>query len=91
MDLYAVYANAVSRKGDRLSFRVGLPVSWDRAQDRWLRLDDRRLAGRARRVRWNRRHYTVTSYEVRMVDRNGRGIGSERHALAFPVPYRAAA
>jgi hypothetical protein len=31
----------------------------------------------------------VTSFEVRAVDEHGRGLGSLRHGLAFPVPYRA--
>lgn len=89
MERHAVYANCITRQGDRLTFRVGLPVSWDAAQDRWLRLDNRRIAGRAIRIPWMRRFYRVESFEVRTVDRNGHGLGSDRHGRAMPVPYRA--
>jgi hypothetical protein len=91
--MHAVYANCISRKGDRLTFRVGQPTDWDTAQRRWSRLDDRRagfngVAARAILVPWMRRQYRVESFEVRTVDRNGRGLGSLRHGQAFPIPYR---
>lgn len=86
---HAVYANTSARNGERLTFRVGLPVDWNTAQDRWNRLDKRR-ASRTIHVRNMRRTYRVDSLEVRAVDYNGRGLGSDRHSLAFPVPYRAA-
>lgn len=84
MEKHAVYAVTGTE-----TFRVGLPVDWRAAQARWLRLDDRRRAGKRLRVRWMRRHYRVRFFEVRTVDYHGRGLGSERHGLAFPVPYRA--
>jgi len=80
---HAVYANT-----DAGTFRVGQPVDWDTAQARWSRLDDRRIAGRKPRVRHDGKRYIVNSFEVRSVDTFGRGLGSERHTLAFPVPYR---
>lgn len=86
MKLHALYANTP----DGVTFRVGLPVKWDPAIARWYRLDDLRRLGRAIRVRHNRRWYSVESFEVRSVDRHGRGLGSERHDRAIPVPYRAA-
>lgn len=75
------------------TFRVGQPVDWSTAQARWQRLDDRRLLGRTQRVRFDGRRYPVAMsrgfIEVRAVDDHGRGLGSERHERAFPVPYRA--
>lgn len=85
MDRHALFA--VTPSG--LAFRVGRPVKWDRAVARWYRADDRRRAGRAFRVRHDGRSYPVAAFEVRAVDRDGRGLGSERHAFAFPVPFRA--
>lgn len=82
---HAVYA--VTTAG--VTFRVGLPVDWHTAQARWLRLDDRRRAGRVR-VRHMRRWYTVQALEVRSADKHGRSLAhTERHATALPVPYRA--
>lgn len=89
MAKHAVYATAVTpRRKYSTTFRVGQPVSWGRAQDRWLRLDDRRRAGIPTFIRWMRRRYFVQYFEVRAVDENGRGIGSERHLLALTIPYR---
>jgi hypothetical protein len=92
---HAVYVICETRHGT-LSFRVGQPVSWDRAQARWQRIADRLdgFNGQAKRritVRHDGRRYCVRSMcvEVRAVDAHGRGLGSERHTLAFPVPYRA--
>jgi hypothetical protein len=92
-DKHAVYANCVSSTGHSLTFRVGLPIDWSSAQERWYRLDDLRRGmngqtARSIRIWWNRHRYTVESFEVRSVDYNGRGLGSERHERAFPVPYR---
>lgn len=93
MERHAVYATCIDHRGERLTFRVGLPVAWDLAIARWYRLDNWRTGfggARQRRllVRWARRQYRVLHFEVRSVDRHGRGLGSDRHALAFPVPYR---
>lgn len=85
---HAVYANCRDLAGERATFRVGQPVGWGAAQDRWLRLDDGRRANRCQVVGANRRRYLVESYEVRAVDRHGRGLGSKRHGSAIPVPYR---
>lgn len=102
---HAVYATCTADDGERITFRVGAPTDWGRAQARWLRLDDwrrallRRPRARSRRwhaqaaglrVRWGRRWYLVDFLEVRAVDRHGRGLGAERHGRALPVPYRAA-
>lgn len=93
---HAVYAVAhVGRdrrglgRGQTVAFRVGQPVDREAAQKRWTRLDDRRRAGRRPFVRWSRRKYVVAFFEVRAVDYHGRGLGSQRHSDAFPVPYRA--
>lgn len=85
---HAVYATTVDRRGERQTFRVGQPVKWDTAIARWTRLDSARLGGKKPAVRANRRQYRVEFYEVRAVDRHGRGLGSERHGIAHPVPYR---
>lgn len=92
-DQHAVYANCRDARGERLTFRVGQPTDWPTAQDRWLRLDDRRraLVRQAlvrQAIRWARRRYTVENFEVRTVNRHGQGLGAERHAAAIPVPYR---
>lgn len=85
---HAVYATC-QVGGERVTFRVGLPVSWDRAIARWYRLDDRRFKfGRSYRVRHGRRWYSVEFFEVRSTDRHGRGLGEPRHETALPVPYR---
>lgn len=88
MSKHAVYANCRDLSGDRATFRIGAPLAWGAAQDRWLRLDDARRAKREQVVNANRRRYLVESYEVRSVDRHGRGLGSDRHASAIPVAYR---
>lgn len=85
---HAVYAVCHAYNGERLSFRIGLPIDWHRAQNRWNRLDAKRRAGVAQAIRFMRRQYRADFFEVRAVDFNGRGLGGERHALAFPVPYR---
>lgn len=82
---HALYANTDTG----LTFRVGQPVKWDRAIQRWYRLDDRRrFHARTHTIRHDGRTYTVESFEVRATDPHGRGLGSPRHALAFPVPFR---
>jgi hypothetical protein len=80
---HAVYANSWEAG---VTFRIGQPVDWDSAIRRWTRLDDKR--GRAQ-VRNLRRKHRVRSFEVRAVDVHGRGLGSERHASAIVLPYRA--
>lgn len=85
---HAVYAICKQPNGGTVSFRVGLAVDWNTAQARWQRLDNRRIAGRRPIVKANRRQYVVDFYEVRAVDRHGRGLGAERHATALTVPYR---
>lgn len=83
MERHALYANTP----EGVTFRVGNPAVWDVAIARWYRLDDLRRLGRAIRIRHARRWYRVESFEVRAVDRHGRGIGSDRHARAIPVVY----
>lgn len=104
-ELHAVYATCTTAAGERVTFRVGQPTTWERAQARWDRLDVWRWSrvvglrrrssplprARGLRVRWMRRWYVADFVEVRAVDRHGRGLGSERHAHALVVPYRAAA
>jgi hypothetical protein len=66
------------------TFRVGEPGSWKRYErlDRMHYINKRKLgvfvAGR-------KAPYIVTFLEVRQVDSNGVGLGSERHATATPV------
>lgn len=82
---HAVYATSAI---DNVTFRVGQPTDWDTAQARWSRLTPS-AATPTGRILANRRSYPVKFYEVRTVDRHGRGLGAERHARALPVPYRA--
>lgn len=101
MTKHAVFATCTDKAGEHATFRVGQAVDWHRAQDRWSRLypllvTARDYLGRAAkvsighgRVRYNRRWYYVDFMEVRAVDRHGRGLGSERHERAIPVPYLA--
>jgi hypothetical protein len=88
-ELHAVFATCMDYTGERLTFRVGQPVDWFTAQNRWERLDGARALRRA--IRWARRRYAVQHFEVRAVNRHGQGLGSDRHATAIPVPYRALA
>lgn len=85
----AVYAIIKLDTEDHLAFRVGQPVDETTAYARWDRLDLRRIAGRRQSIRHNRRWYTPEFFEVRSTDEHGRGLGSERHSRAIPVPYRA--
>lgn len=89
---HAVYVT-IHPTGLNLSFRIGQPTDWHTAQARWQRLDDRNRADRVQVLRHDGRRYPVklghAFFEVRAVDAHGRGLGAERHALAFPVPYRA--
>lgn len=84
---HAVYATA-RRGADIVTFRVGQPVAWNVAMDRWYRLDDRRVSGRRPVVKANRRKYEVETFEVRAVDAHGRGLGSKRHETALTARYR---
>jgi hypothetical protein len=98
MERHAVYATAKlqvrdpSARGgvrvDAVCFRVGQPTTLENAHERWDRLFP--APRRAARVRHARRWYRIEFYEVRECDRHGRGLGSERHATAIPVPYVAA-
>lgn len=88
MEHHAVYATCHTKKHGDICFRIGQPVDWQAAQARCSRLDRRGRAGAKVRVRWARRWYRVAFLEVRAVDYHGRGLGSLRHGLAFPVPYR---
>jgi len=86
IERHAVYATC--RVGsESVTFRIGRAVDWDRAQARWARLHP--LAVNRGRVRFHRRWYPVSFMEVRGVDRHERGLGSERHHRAIPVPYLA--
>lgn len=92
---HAVYVTCDTRHG-QITFRVGQPVSWNLAQARWSRIADRLdgFNGHVKRpvtIRHDGRRYCACKFwvEVRPVDAHGRGVGSERHTLAFPVPYRA--
>lgn len=82
----ATYVTCDLPEGDTITFRVGVPTDWNTAQDRWLRLDDARIAGNLN-IRYMRRSYAVRFVEVRSTDKHGRGLGSERHWNAIPVPY----
>lgn len=85
IERHAVYATC-NLSGESITFRIGRAVDWDTAQNRWLRLFP---APSVRgRVRFHRRWYPVRFLEVRAVDRHERGLGSERHERAIPVPYR---
>jgi hypothetical protein len=88
VEKHAVYAVCTGPAGREVTLRVGQPVRWGRAIARWQRLNDRRLAVHPGRIRHDGCWYTPRFYEVRAVDPVGRGLGSERHTLALPVPYR---
>jgi ribosomal protein L13E len=88
VDRHALFAIATDSTGSQASFRLGLPTDWHTAVARHTRL--KWDAPRPRAIRWLRRTYRITHYEVRSVDRHGRGLGSERHATAIPVPFRLA-
>lgn len=83
-DRHAVFAICA----DGVSFRLGQPADWHTAVTRQTRL--RWEDPRARAIRHEHRRYLIRDYEVRAVDRHGRGLGSERHARAIPVPFRRA-
>lgn len=99
MERYAVYATCkietpdpAARGGLRVepvSFRVGQPTTDARAYARWERLSPTADPAAQRAIRHERRLYRPAFYEVRAVDKHGRGLGSERHATALAVPYRA--
>lgn len=77
------------------TFRIGLPTTLNNAMDRWQRADDRLngFNGHARRacnVLGFASSYPVRFFEVRAIDpRTGKGLGSLRHDVAVPVPFRA--
>jgi hypothetical protein len=90
----AVYATCETGDGDTITFRVGQPTTHNAAHARYARLweagaiDHGQCRPLARaRVRHQRRWYRVRFMEVRSTDRHGRGLGSERHSQAIPVPY----
>lgn len=84
MNRHALYATTA----DGVTFRIGQPTTWDGAQARWSRFA---LNARAIRLRHSRRWYALPlmRLEVRATDKHGRGLGSDRHERAIPVPYRA--
>ena len=87
-----VHAHADARGGkrvDSVTFRVGQPADLDTAMSRHDRLAGTGADFKHGKVRANRRSYPIAFYEVRTCDRHGRGLGSERHWSAQPVPYRA--
>lgn len=90
MDKHALFA--VTTDGN--AFRVGLPTTWGNAQERWSRAADR-LGGfnghnaRTCTVLGFAASYPVHFFEVRAVNKAGRGLGSLRHEYAVTVPYRA--
>jgi hypothetical protein len=83
----AVYATAQERDGSTVTFRVGQPVHWIAAQERWARLAEDRLRPGA--IRFRGRKLRVKFYEVRSVDRYGRRLDSNRADQVIPVPYTA--
>jgi len=72
---------------DSMTFRLGQPVKQGVADARWDRLDSKRRNG-GLRVRFDGRSFPVAFLEMRQVDRVGRGLGSERHGRAMPLPLR---
>ncbi len=91
---HAVYAITDNVKyGEHVAFRVGQPTNWHTAQGRYERLYSRSrgIAKPARpvRVKHDGRIYSVKDFEVRSVDKFGRGLGSERHERAIVALYRA--
>lgn len=91
MDRHALFAVVEGH----FAFRVGQPTTWGNAQQRWSRADDRRVGANGHKRRACTvlgpfgASYPVMAFEVRAVDAKGGGLGSVRHALAVPVPYRA--
>lgn len=91
----ALFATVETNDGSgTLTFRVGQPTTHERAHARFERLwragaidNGHRNPSAKARVRYRRRWYSVKFMEVRSTDRHGRGLGSERHARAIPVPY----
>lgn len=86
MNRHAVYATC-RIAGETVTFRIGQPTDWARAQARWERLYPKPMI--LGRIRHARRWYRAAFLEVRATDRHGRGLGSERHERAIPLPYRA--
>ncbi len=84
-----VYATGRDRKGERVTFRVGQPVRWARAHARHARLAGEGAVFKHGKVRHGRRTYRIDFYEVRMTDRHGRRLDSNRVDQVIPVPYRA--
>lgn len=94
MTRHAVYVITDNTKtGEHIAFRVGQPTTWDKATARNDRLFARRagigMPKRPVKVKHDGRTYTARWFEVRAVDKHGRGLGSERHATAIIAPYRA--
>lgn len=97
MTKHAVFANCrvPGLAGEtRATFRVGQPTDLTTAGNRWYRLDNRRTGweGVPKRpvfVQYGLVQWPVHSLEVRAVDSDGTGLGSERHARAIRLPYRA--
>lgn len=91
---HAVYAITDNVKyGEHIAFRIGQPVNWNSAVSRYDRLYCRHQGincpSRPVKVKHDGRVYRVQTFDVRAVDRHGRGLDSERHATAIVAPYRA--
>lgn len=90
---HALFVTCDTKHGS-LTFRVGQPTDWTTAQARWQRIADRAqgfyVPARRVTVKHDGRSYPISPVmvEVRSVDAHGRGLGSERHGKAFPVPFR---
>src|SRR3954467_13475206 len=93
MDKHALYITSPD-KAHTATFRAAQPTSWNNAIDQYTTTLVAQDSAHARRrpmpsVRHMRRSYPVAFAEVRATDRHGRGLGSERHATAIPVPFTA--
>ena len=88
-NLRALYATCDTPNGKR-TFRIGLPASDAVLWRRYERFDNAHYRNRRRlTVCLRRASYPVLFLEVRDVDAQGRGLGSERHWSAYSVPVSA--
>lgn len=93
MTKHALYVTCDTKHGS-LTFRVGQPTDVHTAHNRWQRIADRaqgfNVPQRMVTVKHDGRSYPIRPVmcEVRSTDKHGRGLGADRHTLAFPVPFR---